>query len=137
MQPGDILGGKYRIDRLIGDGGMGTVYEAEHLTLGARVAIKVLHPDLARRPGLGDRFLQEAAGRGADSQPVRGCTSPDVDRTPDGISYLVMEAARRRGAVRRALARASSPGRNRVRVHAAGPSRARSRARARRDSPGI
>ena len=49
---GALISGKYRIVRLIGDGGMGTVYEARHEVLGSRVALKFLHADLAKRPGL-------------------------------------------------------------------------------------
>ena len=58
--PGDVIGGKYRIVRLIGDGGMGTVYEAHHEFLDTNVALKFLHSELAKRAGLGSRFLQEA-----------------------------------------------------------------------------
>ena len=49
LQIGDVISGKYRLVRLLGDGGMGSVYEATHELLGTRVAIKVLHADLARR----------------------------------------------------------------------------------------
>ena len=58
--PNDVIGGKYRITRLIGDGGMGAVYEARHEVLGSPVALKFLHAELAKRPGLATRFLQEA-----------------------------------------------------------------------------
>jgi len=58
--PGDLVGNKYRIARLIGDGGMGVVYEARHEVLGTAVALKFLHAELARRPGLASRFVQEA-----------------------------------------------------------------------------
>jgi len=57
---GSIVNGKYRIVRTLGDGGMGSVFEAQHAVLGTRVAIKVLHPELMRRTGLVERFLQEA-----------------------------------------------------------------------------
>ena len=90
MQIGDVLGGKYRLDRLIGDGGMGTVYEAEHVLLGVRVAVKVLHGDLARRPDLGERFLQEARVAAQIRSPYVVQVT-DVDKTPDGTAYLVME----------------------------------------------
>ena len=57
---GSVVNGKYRLVRILGDGGMGSVYEALHAVLGTRVAIKVLHPELVRRTGLVERFLQEA-----------------------------------------------------------------------------
>lgn len=88
--PGDIIGGKYRIVRLIGDGGMGTVYEAYHEFLQTNVALKFLHSELAKRAGLGSRFLQEArVSARIRSAHVTHVT--DVDQTPDGSPYLVME----------------------------------------------
>lgn len=87
---GDVIQGKYRIVRLIGDGGMGSVYEAHHEYLGIQVALKFLHPELARRPGLVTRFLRE--GQVAASIKSPHITQVlDVDRTPDGSAFLVME----------------------------------------------
>src|SRR5450432_3717363 len=88
--PGDIIGGKYRIVRVIGDGGMGTVYEAHHEFLETQVALKFLHSELAKRPGLGSRFLQEARVS-ARIRSVHVTHVTDVDQTPDGSPYLVME----------------------------------------------
>ncbi len=90
MEVGQVICGKYRLLRLLGDGGMGTVYEAQHEMLGTRVAIKVLHPELTRRPGLGERFLQEArvVAQIKSHNVVRVI---DVDRTPEGVAYIVME----------------------------------------------
>jgi serine/threonine-protein kinase len=88
--PGDVIGGKYRIVRLIGDGGMGTVYEAHHEFLETSVALKFLHSELAKRAGLGSRFLQEARVSARIRSPhVTHVT--DVDQTADGSPYLVME----------------------------------------------
>ncbi len=88
--PGDVIGGKYRIVRLIGDGGMGAVYEARHEVLGSPVALKFLHAELAKRPGLSSRFLQEAKVSASIQSPhVTRVT--DVDQTPDESPYLVME----------------------------------------------
>jgi serine/threonine-protein kinase len=87
---GAVISGKYRVVRLLGDGGMGSVYEAEHLQLGSRVAIKVLHPELVRRPGLVERLLREARV----AAQIRGphvVQVFDVDRTPEGDAYIVME----------------------------------------------
>jgi serine/threonine-protein kinase len=69
---------------------MGTVYEAEHLLLGTRVAIKVLHPELVRRAGLVERFLQEARVS-AQIKSSHVVQVLDVDQTPDGVAYIVME----------------------------------------------
>jgi serine/threonine-protein kinase len=90
MEPGELIGGKYRLLRLIGDGGMGSVYEARHEVLGSGVALKFLHPELAQRPGLALRFLQEARVA-ANIQSPHVARVSDVDRTADGSPYLVME----------------------------------------------
>ncbi len=90
LNPGDLIGGKYRINRLIGDGGMGAVYEARHEVLGSKVALKFLHSDLTRKPGLASRFLQEAKVSASIQSPhVTRVT--DVDTASDGSPYLVME----------------------------------------------
>jgi hypothetical protein len=90
VEVGQVISSKYKLLRLLGDGGMGSVYEAEHLRLGTHVAIKVLHSDLARRSGLIERFLQEARVSAQIRSPhVVHVT--DVEATPDGIAYLVMD----------------------------------------------
>lgn len=90
LGPGSVLSSKYKLVRLLGEGGMGAVFEATHLVLGTRVAVKVLHADLARRPGLIDRFLQEAmvAARIRSENVVHVM---DVERTPEGVAFMVME----------------------------------------------
>ena len=87
---GDLIGGKYRIVRLIGDGGMGSVFEARHEGLGIPVALKFLHEDLAERPGLTDRFLREARVAATIQSPHVAHVT-DVDVGPGGLPYLVME----------------------------------------------
>lgn len=87
---GSLVHGKYRITRLLGDGGMGSVYEASHAVLGTRVAIKLLHPELMRRTGLVERFLQEARVAAQIRSP-HVVAVMDVDRTPEGNAYIVME----------------------------------------------
>ncbi len=52
--------GKYRLGPLLGSGGMGTVYAADHVVLGERVAVKFLHPELVSTPEFVERFLREA-----------------------------------------------------------------------------
>ncbi|MBX3212332.1 MAG: serine/threonine protein kinase [Labilithrix sp.] len=90
VEVGQVISGKYKLLRLLGDGGMGAVYEAEHLTLGTHVAIKVLHSDLARRAGIAERFLQEARVSAQIRSP-HVVQVIDVDRTADDVAYLVME----------------------------------------------
>jgi serine/threonine-protein kinase len=90
MQKGDLIRGKYRLVRLLGDGGMGMVFEANHEGLGTRVAIKVLHPDLARRAGLVERFLREARVS-AQIKSANVVQVMDVERADDGVAYIVME----------------------------------------------
>jgi serine/threonine-protein kinase len=88
--PGDLIGNKYRVARLIGDGGMGVVYEARHEVLGTAVALKFLHAELARRPGLASRFVQEAKVSASIQSPHVTRVS-DVDSMADGLPYMVME----------------------------------------------
>lgn len=57
---GQVLDGKYRIEAKLGSGGMGDVYKATRLLIGDSVAIKVLHPHLARNPHAAERFRREA-----------------------------------------------------------------------------
>jgi eukaryotic-like serine/threonine-protein kinase len=57
---GTTIENTYRIERLLGEGGMGAVYQAREISLDRPVAIKVMHPHIARQPGFAERFLQEA-----------------------------------------------------------------------------
>jgi serine/threonine-protein kinase len=86
---GRLITGKYRVKRLIGEGGMGAVYEAVHEGLNARVALKALHSDLAKT-GLGPRFLQEARAAARIQSPHVVRVS-DVDQTEEGIPFMVLE----------------------------------------------
>jgi serine/threonine-protein kinase len=94
-KPGDpligvVLGQTYRITAVLGQGGMARLYEAEHLRIEARYAIKIIHDDLAREPSLLQRFEREAraAGRVHSEHVVR---LVDVLRTPDDRPCLVTE----------------------------------------------
>jgi serine/threonine-protein kinase len=91
-QVGQLINNKYRLLRLIGEGGMGSVFEARHELLGTTVALKFLHTALSRRRGLVDRFLQEAQVSARIKSPHVVRVS-DVDRTPEGLAYMVMEYA--------------------------------------------
>lgn len=90
MAIGTLFAGKYKLERQIGDGGMGTVFEAVHEMLGTRVAIKILHRELLDRSGLVDRFLQEAKVAAEIRNPHVVHVS-DVGRAEDGSMFMVME----------------------------------------------
>ena len=60
VRPGDVLLGKYRVERVLGSGGTGVVVAAVHTELEQPVAIKLLRAKLAAHPQLGERFLREA-----------------------------------------------------------------------------
>jgi serine/threonine-protein kinase len=87
---GKTIGQKYHVKSVIGEGGMGTVFEAEHHALGRTVAIKVLHPLQAKRPVAVKRFQQEARAAGAIGHP-NICEVYDLGTLDDGSPYLVME----------------------------------------------
>jgi eukaryotic-like serine/threonine-protein kinase len=81
---------RYTITRLLGKGGMGAVYEARHVRLGRRVAIKFLLPELAARGELLRRFENEAVAAGGLEHPNLVAVI-DLGRAADGSPYLVME----------------------------------------------
>ncbi len=87
---GSVLGGKYRIGRKIGSGGIGVVYAAEHIALGHEVAVKVLRGAAARDGGEIARLRREAYIQVHVEHPnvVRVL---DLDEMPDGSIYVVME----------------------------------------------
>ncbi len=88
--PGTILAGKYRIGAKLGEGGMGVVFAATHLTLEKPRAIKLLRLEIATNPEAAQRFLREArAASELESRHV--ARVHDVDRLPSGEPYLVME----------------------------------------------
>jgi len=82
--------GNYYVQRLIGEGGMGSVYLGVHRLIGGRAAIKVLQPQLARNPEMAERFLREAkAARCAEHPGIVRIL--DYGMTEDGLPYLAME----------------------------------------------
>ncbi|MBX3248421.1 MAG: serine/threonine protein kinase [Myxococcales bacterium] len=87
---GKELAGRYRITRRLGGGGMGAVYEAEHVLIGRRVAIKVLHAQFATDAEVVRRFMNEARAAGMIHHPnILECT--DMGQADDGSPFLVLE----------------------------------------------
>lgn len=87
---GDVLGGSYRIERLLGTGGVGAVYQATHLHLHRAVAVKVLHPGCTAHPESLRRFELEARILGRLGHPAF-VSVLHFAYTPEGVPYLVME----------------------------------------------
>ncbi|MBK8998842.1 MAG: serine/threonine protein kinase [Myxococcales bacterium] len=87
---GEVIDGKYRIERLLGEGGMGAVFEAENVRIHRRVAIKLLHPHVAEMGAIVQRFEREAqaAGRIGNDHIMEVL---DLGTLPDGSRYIVME----------------------------------------------
>jgi eukaryotic-like serine/threonine-protein kinase len=97
---GDVLAGKYRVEGLLGEGGMGVVLEARHVTLEQPVAVKLMRPAAAGGPEIAQRFLREARAVAALSSEhiVRVY---DADTLPNGLPFFVMERLRGEDVARR------------------------------------
>lgn len=87
---GMILDGRYRMDSLLGRGGMGVVYRATHIHIDTEFAVKVLHPDLVANQSAIERFRREAKAAGRIHHP-NAIQVTDFGVTKEGIVYLVME----------------------------------------------
>jgi serine/threonine protein kinase len=90
LSSGTVLASKYRIERVIGEGGMCVVFQALRIDLDDRVAIKVLRPEMAAEKQLVERFLREgrAVGSIRNEHVVRVL---DIGKLDGGIPYLVLE----------------------------------------------
>src|SRR3954466_5267035 len=87
---GTLLADRYRIDALVGEGGMGKVYSAEHVLMRKRLAVKVLRRELTSVPEVVARFEREAMAAGNIEHPnVAGAT--DFGKLADGAVFLVLE----------------------------------------------
>ncbi len=89
VRAGDVLVGKYKVERVLGAGGMGYVVAARHLELGARVAIKLLRPEVHDEDALA-RFSREARAMFRLKSEHVGKVL-DIGRLPDGSPFMVME----------------------------------------------
>jgi serine/threonine protein kinase len=87
---GTLLGGKFRIDRLLGAGAMGTVYAIDHELTRHKRALKLLHPAVRNIPDIVRRFLNEASAAGRAGNPHLVETF-DAGTLPSGEPYVVME----------------------------------------------
>ncbi len=87
---GEVIGGKYVVERVLGIGGMGAVVAARHLQLGQRVALKFLLSDAARQADAAQRFLREGRAAAAIENDHIARVS-DFGTLPNGAPYLVME----------------------------------------------
>ena len=90
VQAGTVVEGRYQIIKTIGEGGMGTVYLAEHVLIKRRVALKLLRPELATDPTVVERFMNEARAAGTLGHP-NIVESTDMGFTKDAVPYIVFE----------------------------------------------
>jgi serine/threonine protein kinase len=90
FQAGDVVDGRYRIIRKLANGGMGTVFLAEHMLIRRRVAIKLLHAELAADRSMVDHFLKEASAAATLGHP-HIVESTDMGFTREGVPYIVFE----------------------------------------------
>ncbi len=87
---GTLLAGRYRIEALIGSGGMGAVYRAEHVHMRKAVAVKVLHKEMTAFPEVVARFEREAVAAGR-IEHAHVVSASDFGQLEDGSFYLVLE----------------------------------------------
>ena len=88
--PGTVIAGRFRIDQLLGQGGYGSVFAATQLNLSRRVALKIMHPDVLRRPGALARFEREAVLTQQLAHP-NTVRLFDFGRTDQGVPFIVWE----------------------------------------------
>jgi serine/threonine-protein kinase len=87
---GSTISGRYKIESLLGEGGMGTVYKAEHTLMRKRMAIKVLHPEMTRLSEVVQRFEREAVAAGRIDHP-NVVAATDFGKLDDGSFFLALE----------------------------------------------
>jgi eukaryotic-like serine/threonine-protein kinase len=90
LRAGDLVDQRYRVSRMIGSGGMASVFEVHDVTTGRRCAMKVLHRQLLLHPVIPQRFLREAQAASALDTPFSVKVESTGNMT-DGSPYIVME----------------------------------------------
>lgn len=90
LPAGTIVNGRYAIERVLGYGGMATVYLARHIEIGAPLAIKVLHDSLCEIPTAAEHFLNEARGMSRIQHPHVVAVN-DYGKLESGAPFMVME----------------------------------------------
>jgi len=93
---GTVISGRYRLESLLGEGGMGAVYLAEHTHMRKRLAVKVLHPEMTRLPEVVARFEREAMAAAHIEHP-NVASATDFGKLEDGSFFLVLEYVEGRG----------------------------------------
>ncbi len=87
---GTVIGGRYKIERIIGEGGMGAVYQAEHTLMHKKLAVKVLHSEMSHLPEVVARFEREAMAAAHIEHP-NVAAATDFGKLDDGSFFLVLE----------------------------------------------
>src|SRR5688572_22162935 len=90
VSPGQLLAGKYRIESVIGEGGMGIVLAATHVDLDCKVAIKLVRVELAKQEEVAERMLLEARAA-AKIRSEHVARVLDVGRVDSGAPFIVLE----------------------------------------------
>jgi len=87
---GTVIADRYRIDELLGEGGMGKVFAAEHVLMRKKLALKILHSELTNVPEVVARFEREARAA-ANIEHPNIAAATDFGKLPDGAVYLALE----------------------------------------------
>jgi hypothetical protein len=110
LLPGTVLGGRYRVEGALGQGGMGAVYLVRHVRTEERLALKLIHAAIAGSPELVERFRREArAPAQIDSDHVVRVVDADIAPEIGGAPFLVMEFLRGRDLEQELRARGRLP----------------------------